>query len=188
MALEIEKKYRLTGEQFAALGEALAEYAEQYAGEDFEENVIYGGGALDEKQATLRIRRTDGGATFTLKQRIGGSGGVKHQIEHETSVADADALAAIVAELGFEPRLVYEKRRRSWKFPRAEVVLDELPFGLFMEIEGSLTSIAEMEMLLGAEDLEAVHETYPALTWRLGTRRGSRVEARFEEDKCSNRS
>jgi hypothetical protein len=60
-----------------------------------------------------------------------------------------------------------------------EVVLDELPFGSFMEIEGPLTAIAEAEMLLGIEDLEVEHETYPRITARLGKLNNGIIEARF---------
>ena len=81
--------------------------------------------------------------------------------------------------LGLARVLIYEKKRRTYKFRSVEVVLDELPFGLFMEIEGSLTAIKEAEMLLGVEELEVEYETYPRLTARFGTKNGSVVEARF---------
>jgi hypothetical protein len=49
-----------------------------------------------------------------------------------------------------------------------------------MEIEGSLTGIKEAEMLLGIEDLETEHETYPRLTAQLGKKTGSMIESRFD--------
>jgi hypothetical protein len=48
-----------------------------------------------------------------------------------------------------------------------------------MEIEGAITAIKEAEMLLGIEDLETEHETYPRLTARLGKQVGDKIEARF---------
>lgn len=180
MAIEIEKKYRLDAESKRAVEEALAEFGAEFAGEEFEENIIYGGGALDEQHAVLRIRRTGTRSFLTYKRRQESTSGVKRQTEHETAVADPDAAAEIVEALGLVPRIVYEKRRRTFRFRNVEVVLDVLPFGEFMEIEGSLTSIGEAEMILGAEDFPVVHETYPALTANLGVRAGGRVEARFE--------
>jgi len=88
-------------------------------------------------------------------------------------------LAAILRALDFRPALVYEKRRTRWSFGKVEVAVDELPFGLFMEIEGSEKEIGRVEKLLGAEAFPAVMETYPGLTTRLGKKRGSVVEARF---------
>jgi adenylate cyclase, class 2 len=179
MAIETEKKYRLTKEQYEEIRAALEDYGAEFVGEDSEENTLYGGGALDEQRAVLRVRRTDAKTVLTYKRRIQNHLDIKQQIEHETEVKDAAALEKIVENLGFAPRLVYEKRRKTWKFRQAEVVLDELPFGLFMEIEGSITSIAEAEMLLEAENFTVEHETYPNLTGKFGTPNGGVTEARF---------
>ena len=84
--------------------------------------------------------------------------------------------------MGFQKNLVYEKRRKTWHFRDVELVLDELPFGLFMEIEGSITAIKEAEMLLDIEDFPAEHESYPRLTARFGKRNGDLIEARFSEN------
>lgn len=181
MGVEIEKKYRISAARRSRIEELLREFGADFVGEEFEENVIYGGGILEERRAILRIRRTGRKSYLTFKQRIPTNLDVKHQTEHETEIGDADEMAEIVRELGLVPRVVYEKRRRTWKFKSVEVVLDELPFGFFMEIEGTLTTIAEAETLLEAKDLEAVGASYPSLTWNHGTRVGDLVEARFPQ-------
>jgi adenylate cyclase class 2 len=89
-------------------------------------------------------------------------------------------MRVIFENLGYRPALVYEKRRQTWLLNETEVVLDELPFGLFMEIEGEHDSILEAEKLLGIENLPAVMETYPLLTEQYGERRGEMIEARFK--------
>ena len=66
-----------------------------------------------------------------------------------------------------------------YQFKEVEIVIDELPFGLFMEIEGEFMKIVEAEMLLGIENLEAEHETYPGLTAKFGVKNGEMIEARF---------
>ena len=179
MAIEIEKKYKLTPEQGQYVEDELASVAANFVGEDFEENTICGGGILDEQLAILRIRRTEKKATMTYKRRIQNASDAKHQIEHESEISDPNNVAAIFSELGFLPRIVYEKRRKTWKLRNIEIVLDELPFGLYMEIEGSITEIKEAEMILGIEDFEVEQETYPRLTVRLGTKKDGVVEARF---------
>ena len=179
MAIETEKKYRLTKAQFKQVGEELKEIGAEFCGEDFEENIIYGGAGLSESNAILRIRKTQDKTILTYKKRIQNEFAVKQQIEHETEVADREAIENIVESLGLIKNLVYEKRRKTFKFRSVEIVLDELPFGFFMEIEGAFTAIAEAEMFIGAEDFETEHETYPRLTARLGTQNGSCAEARF---------
>jgi adenylate cyclase, class 2 len=179
MAIEIEKKYRLTKAQKLFVGESLKELNAEYIGEDFEENIIYGGGILSANRAVLRIRKTQDKTILTYKKRIQNDFDSKQQIEHETEIVNAVELEEIIENLGFTPRLVYEKRRKTWKFREVEIVLDELPFGDFMEIEGAMMAIAEAEMFLDIEDFETEHETYPSLTMKLGKQNGNLIEARF---------
>lgn len=179
MAIETEKKYRLSETQFKQIADELKEIGAEYVGEDFEENLIFSGGILGEQNAILRIRKTQDKTILTYKKRIQNEFDIKQQIEHETEVTDFEAIENIVESLGLVKNLVYEKRRRTWNFKETEIVLDELPFGFFMEIEGSITAIAETEMMIGAEDFETEHETYPHLTAKFGKQNENTFEARF---------
>jgi adenylate cyclase, class 2 len=181
MAIEVEKKYRLSDDQFDGVVATLNELKAEFIGEDFEENILFGGSILDEKRAVLRIRKIDDKTILTYKQRIQNNFDIKQQIEHETEIVDRNAIEQIIENLGFTPRLVYEKKRKTFHFRKVEIVLDELPFGKFMEIEGSITAIKEAEMLLDIEHFETEHETYPHLTMKFGTKSGEIIEARFAE-------
>lgn len=180
MGVEIEKKYRLPREREEELRRRLVGVtAAEQGGEVFEENVIYDGPGLDPHRRVLRLRRAGGRAILTFKERYPSESAVKHQREEETEVGDAAALAAILEAIGYRRALVYEKRRTTWTVAGAEVVMDELPFGLFMEIEGAEEEIAEAERLLGLEDAEAEHAPYPELTARHGRETDGVFEARF---------
>lgn len=179
MPIEIEKKYQLTKRQREAIIGRLRKLGATPGEIEFEENTLYRGGRLDLGGCALRLRRVNGRALVTFKQRVPSKSSIKHQQEEETEVASADTLAAILRSLEFRPGLVYEKRRTRWMVGKAEIAMDELPFGLFMEIEGSEREIVRVEALIGAENLPAVMETYPALTARLGRKRGGVIEARF---------
>ena len=113
MAIETEKKYRLTGEQKQFALNALTEVEAQFKGEDAEENKIYGGGVLDEGGAVLRVRRTQDKTILTYKKSIQNDFNIKQRTEHETEIADAAEIEKIIENLGFAPRLVYEKRRKT---------------------------------------------------------------------------
>jgi len=178
--VEIEKKYRLMPERRAQIEDSMKELGAQFVRDDVEENTIYGGEVLGQTASIVRIRRTRDRAILTYKRRIENASDAKHQIEYESEISDPESVAKILLELTLEPKLVYEKRRAIWKLRSVEVLIDELPFGLFMEIEGSLTGIKEAEMLLGVEDLETEHETYPRLTAQLGKKTGSMIESRFD--------
>src|SRR5712692_4230134 len=181
MPLEIEKKYRLAKRRRAAIEKRLRELGASSRPVEFEENTLYRGGRIDLGSCALRLRRVGARAILTFKQRLPTKSSIKHQHEEETEVANADATHAILTSLGFRPALVYEKRRTRWQLGRAEIVIDELPFGLFMEIEAAEKEIARVEALLCIEDLPAVMETYPTLTARLGKDRKGIVEARFRK-------
>jgi adenylate cyclase class 2 len=177
--IETEKKYRIDAEDRSSILARLQELKAVDEGEEFEENIIYCGGILDEKGAVLRVRSVGERSVLTFKRRIASDTGYKEQIEYETEFADRSAMREILYNLGFKPRLVYEKRRHTWKLREAEVVLDELPFGTYMEIEGKITDIAEAEMLLDIGHLEAEGETYPKLTAKLGSIVNGITESRF---------
>lgn len=180
MGTEIEKKYRLTPEQREALSQRLREVGAVLQGKEFEENTLYAGGNLEPRRQVLRLRRIGDKAILTYKERYASASAIKHQREDETQIADAAALDTILAALGFRPFLVYEKRRATWRIRQAEVVLDELPFGLFVEIEGAEKEIEEVESLLNLADVEAEMATYPELTERHGEKRSDVIEARFQ--------
>ncbi|MCA1815222.1 MAG: class IV adenylate cyclase [Acidobacteria bacterium] len=180
MPIEIEKKYRLTEEQAESLRGRLNEAVGAPArGVEFEESTLYAGAGLAPSVRALRLRRVGGRAVLTLKERQPSADAIKHQREEEIGVSDAATTDAILRALGYAPALVYEKRRETWRLGDAEVVLDELPFGWFAEIEGDRDAILRAEQALGLDAAEAELRTYPTLTRERGARRGDLIEARF---------
>jgi adenylate cyclase class 2 len=179
MGTEIEKKYRVTAAQARALRTRLETAAAAVRGLEFEVNTLYAGHGLDPQVCVLRLRSVGGRTVLTYKERQISTAAIKHQREDETEVADAAALMTILEALGYNPALIYEKRRATWQLAGAEVVLDELPFGWFVEIEGSEDAIMAAEGQLDLGSAEVEHATYPELTARFGTMRGAVVEARF---------
>jgi len=180
MAVEIEKKYRLTKKQFESVGRRLPEIGASLQGREFEENTLYGGKGLTVGRSVLRLRRVGDSAILTYKKRLTTSSSIKRQREDETQVDDPEALNAILTALGFTPELVYEKRRETWVLGKAEIVIDELPFGLFMEIEGRERDIRAVETKLAVKNLREENLTYPELTLENGKKSRGVIEARFK--------
>jgi adenylate cyclase, class 2 len=180
VSIEIEKKFRLTKKQREAVLARLSELGAELKGTEFEENTLYGGEQIDLSRSVLRLRRVGARAILTYKERFPTTSSIKHQQEDETEVGDANALDAILQALGFAPALVYEKRRMTWQLGHAEIVVDDLPFGLFMEIEAGEAEINEVERKLGIKGLKPEHSTYPGLTLTHGKKSGSVIEARFD--------
>ena len=182
MPIEIEKKYRLTRKQREEVLRRLPQIGAKRKGEEFEVNTLYAGGALDVGRSVLRLRRVGKRGILTYKERFPTRSDIKHQREDETRVDDPEALELILAALGFTPALVYEKRRETWALGKTEIVIDELPFGLFMEIEGTEESIRDIESKLAVKRLRTEPATYPQLTLKHGIDYDGVIEARFPEE------
>lgn len=185
MALEIEKKYRIDKKRLVELAKKLEELGATFTNETFEENYLHRGGVLDGRSAFLRLRKTNHVNTLTYKEKVTTDNDFKHQIEFETIVSDVEATEHIIEKLGYELSIVYEKHRKSWHLGKVEVVLDELPFGFYMEIEGEMDQILKAEKKLGATDLEPEARGYPRLTLKYGKPNGDVIEARFETKKTA---
>ncbi len=181
MPIEIEKKYRLTKLQRETVMRRLPEIGAKLRKQEFEENTLFSGEVLEHGHSILRLRRVGKTAVLTYKERLPTSSGIKHQREDETRVSNPEALELILDALGFSPALVYEKRRTTWTLGKAEIVIDDLPFGLFMEVEASEKEIREIETKLAIKGLKTEHATYPQLAMRHGKRIGNMVESRFRK-------
>jgi len=184
VAIETEKKFRLEPKQYTRIAARLEKLGAEFRDEVFEENYLHRGGVLDDRGAVLRLRKTNGKTTLTYKEAIPGSNShVKQKIEFETEVADVDETEQIIGALGYRISVVYEKRRKTYHLDDVEIVLDELPFGLFMEIEGTHKGIAKAERRLGIKRLKPEIRGYPRLTIKYGKMRGSVMESRFKKPR-----
>ena len=179
MAIETERKYHLSEKRLDSIVERLHELGAIYGKEVFEVNYQHRGGEMDERGATLRLRKIGDFTVLTYKEKVPNEKGEKQKIEYETSVSDVEAMENIIEHLGYRRTAVYEKRRKYWHLNDVEVVLDELPFGLYMEIEGTIEAIEKAEKKLGLKALEREPRGYPRLTVKYGTMNGDVAEARF---------
>ncbi|HSM55837.1 MAG TPA: class IV adenylate cyclase [Candidatus Sulfomarinibacteraceae bacterium] len=136
--LEIEVKFYV--ENLARLRERLlAAGATQVKPRLFERNVRLDDdrGTLARRRQLLRLRQDDK-ARLTFKGRATGDAASQAKVREELEVAVSDAItmATILQRLGFQPRQVYEKYRETFVLDGVEIVLDELPYGNFVELEG----------------------------------------------------
>jgi adenylate cyclase class 2 len=127
-----------------------------------EDNVLYDDAArsLRASGRTLRLRRAAGEALVTFKgPRIAGTG-VKSRTEVEFSVTDGDAAERTFLGLGYEKVFRYQKYREAFRWRDAEIVVDELPIGTFVEIEGPVETIHAAAAALGRGPADYVDEGY----------------------------
>lgn len=87
----------------------------------------------------LRLRQ-DHVARLTFKKPqdpVAKDRGIHQRFEAEVEVSDFKTADLILRELGYEPFMIYEKYRTTFELDAAEVVLDEMPYGPFVEIEAA---------------------------------------------------
>jgi adenylate cyclase class 2 len=87
--------------------------------------------------------------------------------ELEIEVGDFDTAVLIFQRLGFKPVQVYEKYRETFQLADVEVVLDEMPFGNFLELEGSEEGIKTAVASLGLDWSQRLTTNYLAIMAQL---------------------
>lgn len=128
-------------------------------------------GELTAAQRVLRLRQ-DRRARLTYKGPTQPGGEVAAREEIEFEVSDFDAARAFLEALGYQVSVVYEKYRTTYTLPWVEVVLDEMPFGWFAEIEGHQTEeIRAAALMLGLRWEARCTVSYMVLFERLKRRR-----------------
>ncbi len=97
---------------------------------------------LYQELSLLRLRQ-DTAVTLTYKGTPKNlpQSEAKVREELEVQVSNFDTLSLIFQRLGFAPMQVYEKYRETFQWRDVEIVLDELPYGNFIELEGEEAGI-----------------------------------------------
>ncbi|MCG3138287.1 MAG: hypothetical protein HJJLKODD_02149 [Phycisphaerae bacterium] len=153
MALEVEAKFRI--DSFGPLRNTLREQQALYLGQVLETNRIYDNAAdqLRRSGCGLRLRTTrllDGSvekSTLTFKGPMQ-PGSLKIREETEITVEPPEVTAQLLAGLGYQPFLIFEKFRESWQLKKCRIELDELPMlGRYVEIEGPHAEVIEATAL-----------------------------------------
>jgi adenylate cyclase, class 2 len=106
-------------------------------------------GELARSFRVLRLRQ-DTAARMTFKGPARDQDGARIRQEIEMVVESFEQARSLLAALGYQVSMVYEKYRTKYEFECVHLDLDEMPYGNFIELEG--------------EDVPALH----ALSDRLG--------------------
>lgn len=118
--------------------------------------------------AVLRLRRTPQRSVLTYKGPRRVIEGIRVREERETVVEEPGAVNAILTNLGYRPIFRYQKYRESWSYRGQEIVLDEVPIGTFIEIEGDLDGIREVTAELSLHPSDYMADSYVDLFFDQG--------------------
>ncbi len=150
----------------------LAAGAEMIKPRVFERNVRFdtADNKLFQNEKLLRLRQ-DSIARVTFKGPSDADEASEARVreELEIQVSDFDSTAEIFERLGLQQQQTYEKYRETFQIEGVEIVLDELPFGNFIELEGDENEIKRMAEVLGLEWAKRILSNYLALMGQVKT-------------------
>ena len=132
--------------------------------------------AGDELRSSLRVLRLrqDEKARLPFKgPSMEQAGGILSRREIEFVVEDFDKAREFLEALGYRAVVFYEKFRATYELGTAHIMLDELPYGHFLEIEGeNAEEIHKVADLLGLDWGAMVRAGYHALFDRVSGKFG----------------
>ncbi|HRC87118.1 MAG TPA: class IV adenylate cyclase [Thermoanaerobaculia bacterium] len=134
----LEREVKFDGVEHDALRQRLSEMeAERASAPTFEDNwILDRNNELLSGGCVLRLRVDSRGAFLTFKGPAHFEGRTKVRTEHETRVDDAEAMRALLEELGYRVVRRYQKMREEWHLGGVTIALDHTPIGDFAEFEG----------------------------------------------------
>jgi adenylate cyclase, class 2 len=115
------------------------------------------------KSGRLLRLRSDQRVRLTYKDESRIENGVIDRRELEFGVDDLSAARQVLEALGFQVIFTYEKYRTTYELEDATLMLDELPYGNFVEIEGVRESLEPLAARLGLNWQAAIPRSYHAL-------------------------
>lgn len=112
--------------------------------------------------AILRLRK---GITkeLSFKAKPDTSKGVRSSKELTVEISDFDVMREILEHLGYTVCQRVQKEREYWQYRDTIICVDTLPMGLFLEIEGTKESIAEVAQLLSLNFNQRILKHYGEL-------------------------
>ena len=162
-SLEIEVKFYL--ENAKLVREKLLSAGASSSGRIFESNICFDDehDSLKAQQSLLRLRK-DKKITLTHKSKPeAGETDFKVLKELEVQVNDFDVMLNILETLGYHRTLVYEKYRETLTIGKTKLCIDCMPFGDFLEIEGSKTDIRKLAQDLGMSWDRRITDNYRSM-------------------------
>jgi len=147
--LEIEVKFYLS--DMDRIRDRIIEIGAVSRGRVFETNIRFddSDNSLIQKKSLLRLRQ-DTKTILTFKSEPPFKDDqFKILRELEVEVSDFTTMKNILESLGFREEQVYEKWRETFILNSANLCLDTMPYGNFLEIEGQKEDIKELVSQIG---------------------------------------
>ena len=158
----IEKEIKIKIEKPTEIIDKLRRNGAVFLGGALERTVRFDTKNLDYEKNGKFIRCRSGfNNTITLKEKINDTtSGVRARKETEFEIEDMDKMEYILQALGLDYKRTMEKYRQQWRMNNVSITIDELCFGVYMEIEGEEAQIYKACEILGIDPNSKILVTY----------------------------
>lgn len=120
-------------------------------------------GDFTKAQRVLRIRQDDQ-VRVTYKDNARSENGIITRTEIEFSTDSFEVTRKLFEALGYQVSVIYEKYRQVYRIGDVELMIDELPYGNFIEIEAPNAVLIEgVAQMLGLDWSKSIKTSYLGL-------------------------
>jgi adenylate cyclase, class 2 len=120
-------------------------------------------GSLRSKGQVLRLRQ-DTESRLTFKGAGKNTDGIQVREEIEFIVEDFEKARRFISALGYQKIMIYEKFRTTYELDHVLIMLDELPYGNFLEIEAETKKkVRKMAERIDIDWEQAIPNSYAGL-------------------------
>lgn len=160
MIKKIQKQVKFQIEDFDAISKKLIELEAVFIGGFFEKTIrydnddqcLFGQGIFIRTKSGLRN-------VLTLKEKTSDND-LLERYTTEIEIDDIEKMEYILSRIGFTNKVIMEKYRLYFKWNNIEISIDELPFGIYLEIKGDDKEIEKLSKQLGFKSKDMIIVTY----------------------------
>ncbi len=148
--IEIELKFEINKDKIDLFNKKLQSIGFVLSKRVYELSVMYDNPSqiMQTTDGRIRLRKSGEKTILTYKKPISRKG-IKKEIEYEVEVSDFNTTEKILKMMEFTKTTSYERYRTYFHKNHIEVMIDEFPYGTFVEIEGEEKHIVTLSKDLG---------------------------------------
>lgn len=159
MINEQQIKYEINN--FNEFIKTLREKEAIFIGGNLETTIRYDDKDLNLSKKGIFIRTKSGfGNVLTIKEKEDGVSNFLERKKTETEVESTESIKYLLEKIGLNNQFVMEKYRLLWKIDNQYINIDELPFGIYLEVKGNNKQINSIIKKLNLKKSKIINKTY----------------------------
>lgn len=157
---EKQVKYKINN--FDYISKRLIEIEAIFIGGFMEKTIRYDNDDLKCSNNGIFIRTKSGMKNvLTLKEIPTDSSNTSFErITTEVEVDNINKIGYILEKIGLTKKFIMEKYRLFFKYDNVDILIDELPFGIYLEIKGEDNEINRVTKMLNIDEADLIKMTY----------------------------